>query len=741
LNKKRSKGPKKAKNRIRKELLKYLSQHPNKPFNLKQLRTELDITSSNDSLHLENTLGQLAASQLVEIEGAGKVRYIGPPAETKPVEAKKPVGITGVLDLARTGVGFVKSPDFDKDIFIPAKDVNNALPGDTVVVKLTSKGGDRRPEGKVLEVVKRGRDMWVCVLQIHDKFAFALPVNKKMVVDFFVPLGKLGGAKDGDLVAVRLMGYDAGRTNPVGEVRAVLGRPGDHQSEMNAIMLEHNLPPRFDAEVEAEAAKIPETIDEGEIARRRDFRQVLTITIDPWDAKDFDDALSYNELGDGRYEIGVHIADVGHYVKPNSTIDKEAQKRATSVYLVDRVIPMLPERLSNELCSLRPNEDKCCFSAVFVMDAEATVLERWFGRTLIHSQRRFTYEEAQERIVSGQGDLSTEIRSLDTLAKKLRAARFREGAIAFDREEMRFKLDENGHPVEIVIKESLDAHKLIEEFMLLANREVATQHVRMVKADWPFVYRVHDEPDEKKLDGLEKMAKRFGYDLRLVKNKQASKEVNRMLRESKDKPEHHMLSTLAIRSMAKAKYTTKNKGHYGLAFEYYTHFTSPIRRYPDVMVHRLLADYLAGKPGDSAQWLEEQCAHSSAMEVEAEEAERDSTRYKMVEYMQQFVGDEFEGIVSGVTDHTLFVELSNKCEGGVRLGSLLDDHYQFDEENYRIIGRGTQKSYSLGQPVMVRVLRCDMDRRVIELDLLNAKGEAPAKAAKKAAPKKFGKRR
>lgn len=625
--------------------------------------------------------------------------------------------------MAKSGAGFVLNDEFDQDIYIAPRNTLNALHGDKVEVKLLKRGG--RPEGEVVKVIERAREEFVCNLEMSEKFAFAIPDNRRLEIDFFIPLKYVGKARDGDKVLVKLRDFKEGEKNPVGEVIQVIGKPGDHQVEMHAILLEHGLPVEFPEHVLKAADKIPDEIDQIEVDTRRDFRDTLTFTIDPWDAKDFDDAISFEKIDDGLYEIGVHIADVSHYVKPGDVLDKEAQNRATSVYLVDRVVPMLPERLSNQLCSLRPNEDKLCFSAVFQITDKGVVKSRWFGRTIIHSKRRFSYEEAQERIESGIGDLADELGIADRIAKQLRTKRFQKGAISFDREEMRFKLDEAGKPIEIVMKVSLDAHKLIEEFMLLANREVAENYAKKLKTKKkaPFVYRVHDNPNEEKLLNLQNFAARFGYGIDLSDPSKASSEINKLLAESKGQPEYNLLSTLAIRTMAKAKYTTHNKGHYGLAFKHYTHFTSPIRRYPDVLVHRLLADYLQSEVRVDGDALEDLCAHSSAQEIEAEEAERDSTKYKQVEYMSDFVGDEFEGVVSGVTDHTLFVELNNKCEGGIRLSNMLDDFYFFDEENYQVIGQNKRRRYRLGDPVRVRVMSCNLAKRIIELDLLGKPGK------------------
>lgn len=713
---KHNKGPKKAKNRIRKELISFLSSQPNQPFNFKQLRKSLGVNSASDIMHLENAASQLVHEKVLEMVGNSRVQF------NKEVEAapKASNAIIGTVDLTRSGSAFVITDKFDQDVFVNKRKVLNALDGDKVEIRVTSKREGRRPEGEILKVIQRSRDTYVCTLQMSDDFAFGVPDNKRMDVDFFIPPRKTGGAKDGEKVLVRLMEYTPQQKSPVGEVLAVIGKSGEHETEMNAIMLEHGLPIDFPQKVLDAAEYIPEEIGEKELAKRRDFRDVLTFTIDPWDAKDFDDAISFQQIEEDLYEVGVHIADVTHYVKPGGTIDKEAQSRATSVYLVDRVVPMLPERLSNGLCSLRPNEDKLCFAAVFHINKNGTIKNRWFGRTAIHSDRRFTYEEAQERIETKKGDLAEEVVLLNSLAKKLRAKRFKAGAIAFDREEMRFKLDDKGAPLEIVMKVSQDAHKLIEEFMLLANREVAQHYKKGLKAkkEPPMVFRVHDKPNNEKLEGLQMMAARFGYDINLHDEKNVSKEINRLLKESKGKPEYNMLSILAIRTMAKARYTIENIGHYGLSFEHYTHFTSPIRRYPDVMVHRLLARYLAGDTEVESQQLEELCAHSSKQEVEAEAAERDSTKYKQVEYMQQFLGDEFPGNISGITENTLFVELKNKCEGGLRVNDISDDSYYFDESNYQVVGQRRKKVFKLGDEVNVRVIGCDLEKRTIELDLL-----------------------
>lgn len=710
-NKKKGSGPKKAKNRIKKDLLSFLKSNAGQPFNFKQLRTKLHVNSTVDLNFLENAITFYIKEKIIEIEGRGKVKYPKPEAPA----------IIGKVDMTRNGAAFIISDQLEQDIYISAKNKLNAFNGDIVEVKLFNTGKGKRPEGEIVKVKQRAKTQFVCTIEVSEKFAFANPDDKKMDMDFFVPPSKLGGAKDGEKVLIRLINYNPEEKSPVGEVIAVLGKPGEHDTEMQAIMMEHNINSTFDKRVGISADSIPAEITSEEIAKREDFRGVTTFTIDPFDAKDFDDALSYRVIDKDITEVGIHIADVTHYVRSGTVVDAEAKKRATSVYLVDRVIPMLPERLSNDLCSLRPNEDKLCFSAVFHINSNGTVVQKWFGRTVIHSDRRFSYEEAQERIESQEGDFANEIIHLNTLAKKLRAKRFKEGAISFDREEVKFKLDDKGFPLEIIPKKSLDAHKLIEEFMLLANKLVAENYQKGLKGKKaPFVYRVHAKPDPKKLNGFQQMAARFGYKLDITNLDSLSKQINQLLADSADKPEHNMLSTLAIRTMAKAAYTTKNIGHYGLAFKDYTHFTSPIRRYPDVMVHRLLAQYLDGNAKADQEELEALCKHSSEMEKQAEEAERDSIKYKQVEYMSQFVGKAFEGIVSGVTEHTLFVELDNKCEGGIRLNSMLDDNYSFDELNYRIVGFNKRKTYSLGDRVKVRIQNCDLSRRIIDMDMIGS---------------------
>jgi ribonuclease R len=539
--------------------------------------------------------------------------------------------------------------------------------------------------------------------------------------DIFIPLSDLNGAKDNEKAIAHISEWPEGAKNPIGKIIHVLGKQGDNNAEMNAILADFGFPLAFPKDVEAAAEAIAETIPAAEIAKRRDFRKALTFTIDPFDAKDFDDAISFQKLPNGNYEIGVHIADVSHYVLPDSALDIEAYDRGTSVYLVDRVIPMLPERLSNGLCSLRPNEDKLCFSAVFELDEKAIIHSEWFGRTVIHSDKRFAYEEAQEIIEGKQSDFSEEILKLNELAYILRERKFKAGAISFESAEVKFKLDEQGKPIGVYVKERKDAHKLIEDFMLLANRKVAEFVAKkgQGKHKYTFVYRAHDSPKEEALLNFAQFASKFGYKINTQSDKTIAFSLNALLVDVEGKGEQNVLTQLAIRSMAKAIYTTKKSSHYGLAFEYYTHFTSPIRRYPDVMVHRLLAHYLEEGSTANAEHYEKLCVHSSQMEKRAADAERASVKYKQAEYLQDNVGKEFEGIISGVTEWGMYVELvENKCEGMIRLCNINDDFYVLDEKNYCIIGQRKKRKYQLGDKVTIKVKKVDLSKRQIDFSLV-----------------------
>jgi ribonuclease R len=626
--------------------------------------------------------------------------------------------ISGRVDYVNPRFAFIVSEETEIDVKVYSKNLKNALDGDIVRVQIISTGEDGRSEGEVLEIVKRSRSEFVGRLEMSPRFAFVVPDNKKMYQDIFVPLEKVKGAKHQDKVIVKMLVWPGKDKSPTGEVIDVLGAAGDNTAEMHSIMAEFGLPFYFDKRIIEEAEKIDEGITEKEISKRRDMREVTTFTIDPDDAKDFDDALSIQKLENGNYEIGIHIADVSHYVVPNTILDEEAFNRATSVYLVDRTIPMLPERLSNGLCSLRPKEDKLTFSAIFEIDEEANVISEWFGRTVIHSDRRFSYEEAQERIENQSGDFAEEILTLNALAKKLKEYRFRKGAINFETVEVKFKLDENGKPLGVYPKVRKDAHKLIEEFMLLANKKVAefVYGMKKGKVKNTFVYRTHDHPDPEKLNTFAIFAQKFGHKVQMEEEK-VSRSLNQLIEDIEGKPEQNVLSSLAIRTMAKAKYTTEAKGHFGLAFDHYSHFTSPIRRYPDVMAHRLLQHYLDGGASAEKDRYEERCIHSSDMEKRAADAERASIKYKQVEFMQSVEDKVFDGIVSGVTEWGVYVEIvETKCEGMVRMADIEDDFYEYDEKNFRIIGRRNKRIITLGDKVQVTVKKTDIDRRTIDLE-------------------------
>jgi ribonuclease R len=604
-----------------------------------------------------------------------------------------------------------------KDIYVKTADLNTALHGDRVKVELFRRRSGDNPEGKVTEILHRARNRFVGRVEITKNYGFVVPDFRKIYQDFFIYPENTGGAQTNDKVVFEVTRWGDGDKNPEAKVVEILGKTGENEAEIHSIMAEFELPFRFPEEVLAESRTIPTDITPEEISRRRDFRKVLTFTIDPEDAKDFDDAISFQRLDKGLFEIGVHIADVTHYVRSATALDNDAFDRATSVYLVDRTVPMLPERLSNELCSLRPQEEKLTFAAVFQMDASGRVVHEWFGRTVIYSDHRFSYEGAQEVIESGRGQFAEELGILNDLAIKLRKERFKRGAVNFETTEVKFKLDAKGKPLAVIPKVRKDAHKLIEEFMLLANKAVATFVYKFKKGGDrnTFVYRTHDYPDPEKVEDFAKFARQFGHKLD-VNESAVSRSLNSLMDEIEGKPEQNVLQQLAVRAMAKAKYTTDSKGHFGLAFEHYTHFTSPIRRYPDMMVHRLLQHYLdEGKPPMKSE-VEKRCIHSSEREKRAADAERASIKYKQVEFMSMAEDKPYSGIITGVTDFGIFVEIiETKCEGMVRLADMKDDFYEFDEKNYRVIGRRRKKMYRLGDEVEVRVKKTDVDRRVIDL--------------------------
>ncbi|SMD14109.1 ribonuclease R [Pedobacter nyackensis] len=631
--------------------------------------------------------------------------------------------LTGKVDMTADGSAFVIPDDeFEKDIFVSARKLHNALHGDKVKVYIfAKKSGGRKNEGEVVEIITRAKTDFIGVIRISDRYAFVNVDDRKMLHDIFIPLTDINGAKNGQKVQVSIAEWPEGAKNPIGRIINILGEQGENNTEMNAILAQYGFPLSFPAEVENEANAIPEVVTKAELKGRKDFRDTITFTIDPADAKDFDDAISFKTLENGNYEIGVHIADVSHYVTPNSHLDKEAYSRATSVYLVDRVIPMLPERLSNGVCSLRPNEDKLCFAAVFELDNKANIITEWFGRTVIHSDRRFSYEEAQEVIENKAGDHAEEILKLNELAYILREKKFKNGAISFESTEVKFKLDEHGKPVGVYVKERKDAHKLIEDFMLLANKKVAEFIAKKGKGKekYTFVYRSHDSPNLENLSSFALFAARFGYKINMKSDKEIAKSLNYLMEDVEGKKEQNVLTQLAIRSMAKAIYTTKKTSHYGLAFDHYTHFTSPIRRYPDVMVHRLLAAYLNNEKSANEEEYEIAASHSSAMEKRAADAERASIKYKQAEYLEENVGNTFAGLISGVTEWGMYVELTeNKCEGMIRLRDITDDFYVLDEKNYCIVGQRKHKKYQLGDEVMVKVKKVDLSKRQIDFTLI-----------------------
>ena len=685
------------------------NSNPEKKYNYKEISTLLNIKSESQRVFINQLLYELLEEDfLVEISrGKFKVNSRG-------------AYVTGAID--RQGVKtFVIPDDGSEPVFIPERKTNHAFLHDSVKVFLYARRKGQSPEGEVIEVIKRAKDTFVGILEVSENFAFLISDNRNLTNDVFIPKSKLNGGKNGQKVLVKLLAWEPNLKNPVGEVVDVLGEKGDNTTEMHAILAEFGLPYKYPKNVEEAADLIDAGITPEEVARRVDMRNITTFTIDPRDAKDFDDALSLRKLENGNWEVGVHIADVTHYVRPDSVIELEAKERATSVYLVDRTIPMLPEHLSNGICSLRPDEDKLTYSVIFEITDDAEIKHYTIAKTVTRSNRRFTYEEAQQVIETGEGDYKEEVLVLDRLAKAFRQQRFDDGAIAFDRVEVRFEIDEKGKPTSVFFKEQKDANKLIEEFMLLANKTAAT-HIgkppRGQKAK-TFVYRVHDLPNPEKLQTFSVFIKRFGYKLKTTgKSSAVSGSINQLLDQVQGKKEQNLIETLAIRSMAKAIYSTDNHGHYGLAFDHYTHFTSPIRRYPDMMVHRLLEKYASGGKSVSQNDYEDLCKHSSSMEQLAASAERASIKYKQVEFMSQFIGQDFSGVISGVTEWGIYVELTeNKCEGMIPIRDLDDDFYNFDDKNYCLTGRRYHKKYQLGDTVEVRVAKANLDKKQLDFVL------------------------
>lgn len=717
-------SPKKEKDFSRK-IYKILSKFPNKSFNYKQIGAILEMDDTKSRNEIIKELKILASQEKIEEVERGKYRII---ARADYLEGK--------IDMTTRKTAYFISPELEDDLFIPTNNLNKALDGDKVKVYIYNRRKGRRPEGEVVEILERAKTEFVGVIDIQKNFAFVSTANPKMYTDIFIPKNKLGDAEQGDVVLVKLEDWPAKADSPFGEVIKVLGKPGEHNTEMHAILAEYGLPYEFPVDVEVYAQKIDTEIHEEEIAKRRDMREVLTFTIDPRDAKDFDDALSFQKLDNGNYEIGVHIADVSFYLKEGTILDEEAYNRATSIYLVDRVVPMLPEVLSNVACSLRPHEEKYTFSAIFEMNEKAEVVNRWFGRTVIYSDQRFAYEEAQH-IIETKGatipaelsltgseytvieDIREAVLKMDDLAKIMRRKRMQNGAISFDKVEVKFHLNEQAEPTGVYFKIAKDSNHLIEEFMLLANRKVAEY---IGKQNKTFVYRIHEEPDIDKLMNLQGIISKFGYSLNFKTKDTISKSLNKLMEDVKGSKEQNLVDTLAIRSMSKAKYSTQNVGHYGLAFEYYSHFTSPIRRYPDVMAHRLLQHYLDGGKSVDDEVYEEQCSHSSSMEILAANAERDSIKYMQVKYMLDHKDEEFLGVISGVTEWGIYVEIiSNKCEGMVRIREIRDDYYTFDEKQYALVGEVTHNILQLGDEVYVKVKNADLVKKQLDFTFLGKK--------------------
>lgn len=698
------------------QIIEFFEQQPSQSFNYKQISEAIGVKRDIQRQQVFGLLEDLKNDDFLLETALGKFKL-----------NKRGKEVTGTFERRSNGKNQLIPDDGGDGIFVAERNALRAMNGDKVKIMMCARRKGESPEGEVIEIIERVPQIFVGVLDVQPHYAFLINDNKFLANDIFIPKDKLKGGKSGDKAVVKIIDWPERAKNPTGEVVDVLGSAGENNTEIHAILAEFGLPYNYPEAVTQAAEKIPFEIPAEEIAKREDFRQITTFTIDPKDAKDFDDALSIRKLPNGNYEVGVHIADVTHYVTPGSIIDKEGESRATSVYLVDRVVPMLPEHLSNGVCSLRPNEEKLTFSCVFEMNDNAEVVKSHIARTVINSDRRFTYEEAQEIIEGAEGDYKEEILKMDALAKKLRQKRFEDGAIAFDRHEVKFDIDANGKPTGVYFKVSKDANKLVEEFMLLANRTVAEFVGNPPKGKKPktFVYRVHDLPDPEKMDNFATFIRRFGYNLKTDgKNSDVSKSINKLLDTVQGTREENLIETVAIRSMAKAIYTTENIGHYGLAFDYYTHFTSPIRRYPDMMVHRLLDRYLNGGRSAQVQKYEDLCKHSSEMEQLAANAERASIKYKQVEFLSERLGQVFDGVISGVTEWGLYVEINeNKCEGMVPIRDLDDDYYVFDDKNYCLLGKRNGGIFRLGDPIKIQVARTNMERKIIDFALVKEDAE------------------
>lgn len=692
------------KKKLKNSILSILYDKPGKVINYKQVSSGLGVKDDESRRLVNVALQELKDDEYLEQVSRGSFRL------------KARTGtISGIVELQQQGFAYINSEEVDRPVMVSAPNLKHAMDGDKVHVMLYARRKKHDLEGEVTEIIERAKTRFVGTVEMSQNFAFLLP-SGKVGFDIFISKENLNEAKNGQKAIAEIIEWPSKARSPFGKIIEVLGDTGNNDAEMHAILAEYELPHKFPEKVDRVAEKIPFEIPEEEYKKRRDFREVTTFTIDPADAKDFDDALSIQQLKNNNWEIGIHIADVTHYISTSSIIEEEAQARATSVYLVDRVVPMLPERLSNGVCSLRPNEDKLCFSAVFEMNDNAQVIKQWFGKSVIHSNHRFSYEEAQEIIETKEGILSEEMLKLNDLAQKLRDERFKKGSIGFDRVEIKFKIAENGKPLSVYFKESKDANKLIEEFMLLANKKVAEFIGKPEGKKKPktFVYRIHDKPDPDKLESFNSFIHRFGYGIQLTSANAISNSLNQLLNHVKGKKEQNVVETLAIRTMAKAAYSTRNIGHYGLSFDYYSHFTSPIRRYPDMMVHRLLEKYLENGRSVSEQKYEDLCRHSSDMETRAANAERSSIKYKQVEFMQDHVGEVYPGVISGITDWGIYVELENKIEGMIPIRELDDDFYILDEKEYALVGRHKHKKYQLGDDIRVKIWRTNLEKKQLD---------------------------